>query len=112
MSIPEILYHFSWLTFRRSKGFIVINADNNTLNATLTTGLPQSTYCYVISGNFKEGKCTGKTVNVDSAGRAFFHIDKGLDDPMIAIHIGEYTSPGHHYLIKLLVKVRCVTFFC
>ncbi|KAK3593463.1 hypothetical protein CHS0354_020229 [Potamilus streckersoni] len=73
---------------RERKGFIVINAEGSDLNANLQTGLPQGTYCDVISGNYENQKCTGAAIQVGSDGHARFHISGGSEDPVIAIHIG------------------------
>ena len=75
--------------YRGSKGFIVINADTDILNADITTGLPEGTYCDVISGNYEHGNCTGNFVQVDQKGQAHFTIDGQSDDPVVGIHIGE-----------------------
>ena len=74
---------------RGNKGFIVINADIDILNADMTTGLPEGTYCDVISGNYEHGNCTGNVVQVDQKGQAHFTIDGRSDDPVVGIHIGE-----------------------
>ncbi|ROJ19174.1 Pancreatic alpha-amylase [Anabarilius grahami] len=71
---------------RGSKGFIVINNDEWQLNVTLNTGLPEGTYCDVISGDKSGNSCTGKQVSVVSDGRATFHIRHTEEDPFIAIH--------------------------
>ncbi|XP_063406038.1 alpha-amylase-like [Mytilus trossulus] len=73
---------------RGDKGFIVINADVPDLNLELPTGLPEGTYCDVISGEKDGETCTGTKVIVNNAGRAHFHIRSRSDDPMMAIHIG------------------------
>ena len=76
---------------RGNKGFIVINAGTSgLLNAYLNTGLPQGTYCDVISGNYVNGHCTGGNVTVASNGHAHFNIDSASTDPVVAIHIGMY----------------------
>ncbi|XP_036412574.1 alpha-amylase-like [Colossoma macropomum] len=72
---------------RGSRGFIVINNDDWTLDATLDTGLPSGTYCDVISGDKQGSSCTGKQVQVGGDGRAYFNISNSEEDPFIAIHI-------------------------
>ncbi|KAK3593460.1 hypothetical protein CHS0354_020226 [Potamilus streckersoni] len=73
---------------RGNKGFIVMNAEGSDLNSNLQTGLPQGTYCDVISGNYDNGQCTGTSIHVGGDGQAHFHISGGSEDPVIAIHIG------------------------
>nr|AGN55419.1 amylase [Pinctada fucata]AGN55420.1 amylase [Pinctada fucata] len=73
---------------RGNRGFIVINDDTVDVNANLQTGLPQGTYCDVISGNYENGACTGNEVHVGGDGRAHFHISHQSEDPVVAIHIG------------------------
>lgn len=73
---------------RGNKGFIVLNAGNSDINVNLQTGLPQGTYCDVISGNYDNGRCTGNEVHVGGDGHAHFHISNSSDDPVVAIHIG------------------------
>eukprot|EP00105_Crassostrea_gigas_P027049 XP_011448249.1 PREDICTED: alpha-amylase [Crassostrea gigas] len=73
---------------RGNKGFIVINAGTSDINVNLQTGLSQGTYCDVISGNYENGSCTGNEVHVGGDGHAHFHISSGIEDPVIAIHIG------------------------
>lgn len=43
-------------------------------------------YCDVISGNKENGKCTGKVITVDSAGKVRVAISNYDSDPVIAIH--------------------------
>uniref|UniRef100_A0A3B1ITS2 Alpha-amylase n=1 Tax=Astyanax mexicanus TaxID=7994 RepID=A0A3B1ITS2_ASTMX len=71
---------------RGNRGFIVINNDDWTLDATLATGLPGGTYCDVISGQKEGGSCTGKQVTVGSDGKAYFKISNSEEDPFFAIH--------------------------
>ena len=65
----------------------MINNDDNDLNQSLQTSLPQGQYCDVISGNLDKGRCTGKTITVQSDGRIQVSISKSTEDPMIAIHV-------------------------
>lgn len=72
---------------RGDTAFVVINYNDGTLSADLSTGLPSGTYCDVISGNVVNGRCTGKTIQVGGNGKANFQINGADQDPMIAIHI-------------------------
>nr|KAG5696356.1 hypothetical protein BaRGS_028351 [Batillaria attramentaria] len=45
---------------RGNKGFVAINLESGQLSANLQTGLPQGTYCDVISGNLENGRFSGK----------------------------------------------------
>jgi len=78
---------------RGNKGFFLLNADSSDLNANLQTGLPQGTYCDVISGNYDGNSCSGTQIHVNHDGTAHFHISSGSNDPMIAIHIGKINFP-------------------
>lgn len=76
------------IAFARSgRGFLAINNENFALNQRLQTSLPEGTYCDVISGNQNGGKCTGRSVQVDSSGHAQISVDNTWEDPMIAIHV-------------------------
>ena len=89
MNIDHVIKVY-FLRCRGSKGFIAINAGSSgTLNANINTGLPQGTYCDVISGNYENGHCTGTTVHVGGNGHAHFNIDASSTDPVVAIHIGK-----------------------
>lgn len=72
---------------RGNKGFFAMNNDDHQLNQSLQTGLPEGTYCDVISGNKDGNRCTGRSVQVGRDGRAQIHIDNSAGDPMIALHI-------------------------
>uniref|UniRef100_W5LIW0 Alpha-amylase n=1 Tax=Astyanax mexicanus TaxID=7994 RepID=W5LIW0_ASTMX len=71
---------------RGDRGFIVINNDDCCLDVSLSTGLAAGTYCDVISGQKRDGKCTGKQITVDNRGRAHFIISSTDQDPLVAIH--------------------------
>lgn len=86
---------------RGNKGFIAINDDASSLSANLQTGLPQGTYCDVISGSYDGSRCTGTEIHVGGDGRAHISISSGASDPMVAIHIGRFHSPCITYRIKL-----------
>ncbi|XP_005371727.1 alpha-amylase 1 isoform X2 [Microtus ochrogaster] len=72
---------------RGNKGFIVFNNDDWSLSTTLQTGLPEGTYCDVISGDKIDGYCTGIKVYVSGDGTAQFSISNTAEDPFIAIHV-------------------------
>lgn len=73
--------HYSIISARNSKVLSQLKCFQ------LQTGLPEGTYCDVISGELAGRKCTGKTVNVDSEGFAQIHIKTVDEDQVIAIHI-------------------------
>ncbi|XP_006119859.2 pancreatic alpha-amylase [Pelodiscus sinensis] len=72
---------------RGNRGFIIFNNDNWYLNVNLQTGLPNGTYCDVISGQKEDDHCTGLHVEVAGDGRANFQISNHAEDPFIAIHV-------------------------
>lgn len=76
---------------RQGKGFVVINAGKllHVLSLVISTSLPKGTYCDVISGDYLNGVCTGKTVYVNDIGQAYFRINSQQQEPMIAIHVGK-----------------------
>ncbi|GLG97161.1 Alpha-amylase A [Gryllus bimaculatus] len=51
----------------------------------LNTGLPQGTYCDLISGLKSGSSCTGKSVTVGSDGKAYIEIKTSEDDGVLAI---------------------------
>nr|QAV56505.1 alpha-amylase [Pteromalus puparum] len=74
---------------RGNLGFIAFNGQYcEDLKQELQTGLPAGKYCDIISGRKVNGKCTGKTVMVDSKGKAYIEILKDEDDGVLAIHAG------------------------
>ncbi|XP_076146302.1 alpha-amylase-like [Alosa pseudoharengus] len=75
---------------RGDRGFIVINNDDCTLDASLQTGMPAGCYCDVISGQRTAAGtgCTGKRITVGEDGRAHFTIKASEEDPFVAIHSG------------------------
>ncbi|ESO93547.1 hypothetical protein LOTGIDRAFT_178520 [Lottia gigantea] len=75
---------------RGSKAFIAFNLEDWDLNTSLNTGMPSGTYCDVISGSLVEGRCTGRTVQVDSGGNANIHVSNSWEDPMVAFHVGKF----------------------
>ena len=82
---------FFLLTFIMIIHLLIAGYD---INTNLQTGLPQGTYCDIISGNLENGRCTGSTVHVGGDGHAHFNVCSGCDDPMVAIHVGECRSKG------------------
>lgn len=56
------------------------------LDATVNTGMPQGTYCDVISGQKEGSRCTGTQVQVGGDGRAYFKISHTAEDPFVAFH--------------------------
>nr|KAG5694115.1 hypothetical protein BaRGS_005870 [Batillaria attramentaria] len=76
---------------RGDKAFIALNLEGRPLTATLQTGMPQGTYCDVISGNLVHGQCTGNSVTVGADGTASISVCSDCEDPMLAIHVGDIT---------------------
>ncbi|KAK7873305.1 hypothetical protein R5R35_011364 [Gryllus longicercus] len=72
---------------RGNKGFIAFNKDSYNLAQTLQTGLPQGTYCDLISGLKSGSSCTGKSVTVGSDGKAYIEIKTSEDDGVLAITV-------------------------
>ncbi|XP_015513629.2 alpha-amylase isoform X1 [Neodiprion lecontei] len=72
---------------RGSAGFVAFNLDRQDLKQTLQTGLPAGTYCDVISGSLKDGRCTGKIITVNSDGTAYIEILNSEEDGVLAIHV-------------------------
>jgi alpha-amylase len=60
---------------RGDKGFVAINRESVTLDATVMTGLPPGTYCDRLTGGLVEGACAGIVVVVQ---------DDGLVDLLLA----------------------------
>ncbi|PIK39916.1 putative alpha-amylase 2B [Apostichopus japonicus] len=78
---------FNQIAFGRgNKGFLVINNEDTLLCETLQTGLPVGDYCDIISGDIRDGHCTGVVINVNKVGYATFVIEPD-ETPMVAIHI-------------------------
>lgn len=53
---------------RGDKGFVAINRENSTVDATVATPLASGTYCDLITGGKVGGACAGTTVTVVPAG--------------------------------------------
>ncbi|MBI5295495.1 MAG: alpha amylase C-terminal domain-containing protein [Chloroflexi bacterium] len=71
-----------------NKGFVIINKESSVLsNTTLSTGLPDGTYCNVILGELNAHKtgCTGETITVTN-GAASFTVPA---NSAVAIHVGQ-----------------------
>ncbi|XP_012251564.2 alpha-amylase-like [Athalia rosae] len=71
---------------RGGSGFVAFNGDSWDLKQTLQTCLPAGQYCDVISGKLENGRCTGKTVNVNNDGTAWIELRSSEDDGVLAIH--------------------------
>ncbi|XP_034233104.1 alpha-amylase B-like [Thrips palmi] len=72
---------------RGTKGFVAFNNDGYDLDQSLQTCLPAGTYCDVISGNLKGGRCLGKAVQVQADGTARIVIRSSEEDGLLAIHV-------------------------
>lgn len=72
---------------RGARGFIAFNNDRFELKQNLYTCLPSGIYCDAITGGqMRNGKCSGKTVEIDENKRA--NISLTHDIGVLAIHIG------------------------
>jgi alpha-amylase len=81
----------SQLAFSRGKrGFVAINHEPVTLGATLPTGLPEGSYCDVLSGDFTPASsgvaaaCSGSVVSVDASGSVTLEL---LPETALALHV-------------------------
>jgi alpha-amylase len=74
---------------RGSTGYVVLNRGGAVLTRTFQTSLPAGTYCDVIHGDVRGGRCTGPVVVVDRAGRFTASVA-----PMdaLAVHTGARVS--------------------
>lgn len=70
---------------RGTRGFIAFNNEPTEMNATLFTCMPSGEYCDIITGNKKNGKCSGAQVSVDENGEAQIAVPS---NGVLAIHIG------------------------
>ncbi|KAI1286874.1 Pancreatic alpha-amylase [Halotydeus destructor] len=77
---------------RRTKGFIAINNEDFPLKAKIQTALPPGVYCDIISGDLKDGRCTGRTVTIDQESKVDLEVSNEWQDPMIAIHVNAKLS--------------------
>ncbi|KAE8751009.1 Alpha amylase [Frankliniella occidentalis] len=73
---------------RGNKGFVAFNNDGYDLDQWLQTCLPAGVYCDVISGNLKDGRCLGKSVQVYEDGRARIILKMNEEDGLLALHEG------------------------
>lgn len=71
---------------RGDKGFVVFTISGN-VNKSLQTNLPAGTYCDVISGDFINDQCTGRSIVVDGNGLAQINLEEDDFDAVIAIHV-------------------------
>lgn len=78
---------------RGDKGFVAINNDTATWNATLATGLPAGTYCNVVNGLLNAAKtgCTGESVVVPANGLVTVKLGSvtGAAVPAMALHANQ-----------------------
>ena len=83
---------------RGNKGFVAINNEFSTWNATLQTGLPSGTYCNVTQGqlNAAQSGCSGDSVVVNSSGLVTLSIpaNGGSAVPAVAIHVNQKLTSG------------------
>ena len=89
------------------RGFIAINNDNVPLQATLQTSLPPGVYCDIITADFVDGHCTGRTVTVASDGTINLNISNAEEDPVIAIHVdvSVQNAPGNPQKFPTLCSI-------
>lgn len=74
---------------RGDQGFVAFNNDDDDLNQTLQTNLPEGEYCDVISGEKSGDSCTGKKITVDNNGNALINLGANEPDMVLAIHVGD-----------------------
>ena len=55
---------------RGSDAWVAVNDESSPVTETFSTGLPEGTYCDVISGAAVDGACTGTAVAVSASGQA------------------------------------------
>lgn len=73
---------------RGNRGFIAFNGQfGQNMNVRLQTGLPEGTYCDVISGNKVGSSCTGASFAVAADGFALIAIASNHSTGVIAIHV-------------------------
>jgi alpha-amylase len=76
---------------RGSRGYVVVNRGSGALTRTFQTSLPAGTYCDVVHGETRSGRCTGPVATVDSGGRLTATV--GSMDAL-AIHAGALIRRG------------------
>ena len=59
---------------RGNKGFVAINNSGNGVKVVTGTGLPQGTYCDVLTGGLVGGRCAGISVDVNAVGNVQFNL--------------------------------------
>ncbi|XP_030755758.1 alpha-amylase-like [Sitophilus oryzae] len=70
---------------RGDKGFFAATTSGD-INSSIPTGLPDGSYCDVISGSLSSGSCTGKTLTV-SGGNVNVQLSSGDEEAAVAIHV-------------------------
>ncbi|MDB4947806.1 MAG: alpha amylase catalytic region [Gemmatimonadetes bacterium] len=53
---------------RGDRGFVAMNREPSTVNATVATGLPAGGYCDLLTGGRVGGACIGRRIDVDGSG--------------------------------------------
>ncbi|WP_188484512.1 alpha-amylase [Cellulomonas carbonis] len=76
---------------RGGAGFVVVNGNAAPLEETFATRLPAGTYCDVVTGALVDGRCTGRTVDVDGDGRLTAEL---AGDTALAVHVGAREGDG------------------
>ncbi|KAJ8925514.1 hypothetical protein NQ315_009353 [Exocentrus adspersus] len=71
---------------RGDKGFVAFTL-NGDIKQPLKTSLQSGIYCDVISGDLKDGRCSGKTVEVDDKGYAGITLYENEEEGVVAIHV-------------------------
>jgi alpha-amylase len=71
---------------RSGRGFIVINNEDYEVTGTFATGMPDGTYCDVISCENNLPPCDSCRSVTVSGGEAYFSVPND-DDPVVAIHV-------------------------
>jgi alpha-amylase len=59
---------------RGDQGFVAINREQQSLTATVATGLPAGSYCDLLTGGISGTTCAGNTVAVATGGMATFSV--------------------------------------
>ena len=74
---------------RGNKAFYAVSNEGD-IDAWLATGMPEGTYCDIISGSLENGACTGKSVYVGGDGRAHIQVSGWQEDSILAFHESKY----------------------
>ncbi|XP_018355262.1 PREDICTED: alpha-amylase 1-like [Trachymyrmex septentrionalis] len=74
---------------RGAKGFVAFNVEGTNLQKRLQTGLPEGTYCDIITGEaiYGHSKCSGKSVQVGNDSTALIEILSNATEGVLALHI-------------------------